>query len=67
MQDLSMSEVLKDPLIRQMLRADKVSLGVFAELLEKAARERGRKFAAVGWEARKSAAVSTGQPYPSAA
>jgi hypothetical protein len=66
MQDLSMSEVLKDPLIRQMLRADKVSLGAFAVLLEKAAQERGRRFAAVDWEAFRSAAASTVQRYPSA-
>lgn len=44
MQDLTMSEVLKDPLIRQVLRADKVSLGAFAMLLEEAARERSRRF-----------------------
>lgn len=60
MQDLSMSEVLKDPLIRQMLRADKVSLGAFAVLLEKAAQERGRRFAVIDWEARRRAAASTG-------
>ncbi|MDL2399493.1 hypothetical protein [Rhizobium mayense] len=33
-----MSEVLRDPMIRQMLRADRVSLSEFAKLLEKAAR-----------------------------
>lgn len=37
MQDMTISEVLRDPLIRQMLRADKVSLGTFAALLENAA------------------------------
>lgn len=46
MHDMTMSEVLKDPLIRQMLRADRVSLGVFAELLENAANQRARGFAA---------------------
>ena len=46
MQDLTMSQVLKDPLIRQMLRADQVSLGEFAMLLEKAAAERARRFSA---------------------
>ncbi|MEY9999104.1 hypothetical protein ABIA18_000902 [Sinorhizobium fredii] len=30
MQEMTMSEVLTDPLIRKMLRADKVSLGAFA-------------------------------------
>jgi hypothetical protein len=46
--DMTMSEVLKDPLIRQMLRADKISLGVFAELLQAAANERARVFAGPG-------------------
>lgn len=54
MQDMTMSEVLKDPLIRQMLRADKVSLGAFAQLLENAANERGRKLAASSWGARRN-------------
>jgi hypothetical protein len=40
-----MSEALKDPLIRLMLRADKVRLGDFAATLERAARERGRQLA----------------------
>ncbi|MDE1995980.1 MAG: hypothetical protein KGI75_26010 [Rhizobiaceae bacterium] len=46
MQDLTMSQVLKDPLIRQMLRADQVSLGEFAMLLEKAAADRARRLSA---------------------
>ncbi|MBZ9791588.1 hypothetical protein K9B32_15885 [Rhizobium sp. 3T7] len=44
MLDLTMSQVLTDPLIRQMLRADGVKLSEFAILLEKAASERGRRF-----------------------
>lgn len=44
MLDLTMSQVLTDPLIRQMLRADGVKLGDFAMLLERAAAERGRRF-----------------------
>ncbi|MCM2294008.1 hypothetical protein NAC44_16910 [Allorhizobium sp. BGMRC 0089] len=38
--DLTISEVLRDPLIRQMLRADGVSLSSFAVLLDDVARER---------------------------
>ena len=34
---LTMSEVLRDPVIRQVLGADGISLGSFAQLLEKAA------------------------------
>jgi hypothetical protein len=48
MHDMTMSEVLKDPLIRQMLRADKISLGVFAELLQTAANKRARSFSVTG-------------------
>ncbi len=44
MQDMTMSEVLKDPLIRQMLRADNMSLGAFAELLESAANDLDRNW-----------------------
>ncbi|MCF1471011.1 MULTISPECIES: hypothetical protein [Rhizobium/Agrobacterium group] len=40
MTDLTMSEVLKDPMIRQLLRADGVSLSAFAVLLDDAARQR---------------------------
>lgn len=35
--DLTMTEVLRDPLIRLVLRADGISLGEFAMLLETAA------------------------------
>lgn len=38
--EVTMSEVLRDPVIRQMLRADRVSLSEFAKLLEKTARAR---------------------------
>jgi len=38
--EMTMSEVLRDPMIRQMLRADRVSLSEFAKLLEKTARGR---------------------------
>lgn len=37
MQDMSISEVLRDPLIRLMLKADGTSLKSFELLLEKAA------------------------------
>lgn len=40
MHEMTTSEMLKDPLIRQMLRADKISLASFAALLDAAARER---------------------------
>jgi hypothetical protein len=43
--EMTMSEILKDPMIRQMLRADKVSLGDFAKLLERTARARNEAFA----------------------
>ncbi|MDQ0454737.1 hypothetical protein [Rhizobium paknamense] len=39
-QDMTISEVLRDPIIRQVLRADGVSLSAFAHLLEDAARQR---------------------------
>ncbi|MBB5574062.1 MULTISPECIES: hypothetical protein [Rhizobium] len=38
--EMTMSEVLRDPMIRQMLRADRVSLSDFATLLKKTARAR---------------------------
>ncbi|MEF0942097.1 hypothetical protein [Rhizobium sp. BR 362] len=38
--EMTMSEVLRDPMIRQMLRADRVSLSEFARLLKKTARAR---------------------------
>jgi hypothetical protein len=44
--DMTMSEMLHDPMIRQMLRADRVSLGEFATLMEAAASARQRSSAA---------------------
>lgn len=41
-QDMTMSEMLRDPMIRQMLRADGVSLSDFAVLLDDAARQSNR-------------------------
>lgn len=38
--DMTMTEVLRDPMIRQMLRADGVSLTDFAVLLDDAAKRR---------------------------
>ena len=46
-QDMTMSEMLHDPLIRQVLRADRVSLGEFASLMDAAARIRNKRIAAV--------------------
>jgi hypothetical protein len=43
--EMTMSEVLRDPMIRQMLRADRVPLGEFAKLLERTARARGEAYA----------------------
>jgi len=40
--DLTMREALKDPLIRLLLRADKITMGEFARILEAAARGRNR-------------------------
>ncbi|PKA43346.1 hypothetical protein [Rhizobium sullae] len=37
MRDMTMSEILSDPLIRQLMRADRVSLDVLATLLRDAA------------------------------
>lgn len=48
MQDLTMSEALKDPLIRLLLRADKVNLGDFAKVLETAANDRNRQLGSKG-------------------
>ncbi|MBB3655595.1 hypothetical protein FHX15_000794 [Rhizobium sp. BK650] len=42
MPEMTSSEMLRDPLIRQMLRADKISLASFAALLDAAARENAR-------------------------
>ncbi len=39
-EDMTMTEVLRDPMIRQMLRADGVALSDFAVLLDDAAKRR---------------------------
>jgi hypothetical protein len=44
--EMTMSEVLRDPMIRLMLRADRVPLGEFAKLLENTARTRDAGYAA---------------------
>ena len=41
--ELTMSEMLRDPMIRLMLRADRVPLRDFARLLEEAAEARNAK------------------------
>lgn len=45
--EMTASDMLRDPLIRQLLRADRISLASFAALLEDAARRN-----AVAFEAR---------------
>jgi len=67
MHELSISEALNDPLIRQMLRADKISLDTFAQLLDKAAKERKRRLAPIGWNASKVEAGFLRQGPPPAA
>ncbi|MBB3590456.1 hypothetical protein FHX08_000800 [Rhizobium sp. BK529] len=42
MHEMTPSEMLRDPLIRQMLHADKVSLASFANLLDTAVRQNAR-------------------------
>jgi len=54
MQDMTMS----DPLIRQMLRADKVSLG---------ATDRGRKLTVTSWAAHRESPNPSGQEHQSVA
>jgi len=44
MNDTAMSEASKDPLIRLLLLADKVSIGEFARILENAARRRKPRY-----------------------
>jgi hypothetical protein len=43
-EDLTVSEVLKDPLIRLVNKADGVKLSDFAALLERAAAKRNQSF-----------------------
>ena len=45
--ELTMSEALRDPMIRLMLRADRIPLGDFARLLEKAASARNETYGSV--------------------
>ena len=44
--DLTIAEVLKDPLIRQVMRADRISVTRMAELLQDAARRQERALSA---------------------
>lgn len=57
-----MSEMLKDPMIRLMLRADRVPLGDFAILLERAASERLRQFSALPMPSKPAAGPTSGYP-----
>ena len=59
MTELTMSEVLKDPLIRLLLRADKISMGEFAQILEAAASRRNRDLSKLGPADRKRVAAQT--------
>ncbi|QWW69957.1 hypothetical protein [Rhizobium sp. WYJ-E13] len=42
MNEMTASEMLRDPLIRQVLRADRISLASFATLLDTASRRQAR-------------------------
>jgi hypothetical protein len=44
--DLTIAEVLKDPLIRQVMRADRISVTRMANLLQEAARRQERALSA---------------------
>lgn len=57
MTELTMSEALKDPLIRLLLRADKISMGEFAQILETAASRRNRDLSRIGPVDRKPVAA----------
>ncbi|MGO4193988.1 hypothetical protein AB4Z13_01325 [Rhizobium sp. YAF28] len=43
MNEMTASDMLRDPLIRQMLRADRISLATFATLLDTATRRQARR------------------------
>lgn len=43
MNEMTASDMLRDPLIRQMLRADKISLASFAALLDAASQRQARR------------------------
>ncbi|MDR7141910.1 hypothetical protein [Rhizobium sp. BE258] len=57
MTELTMSEALKDPLIRLLLRADRISMGEFAQILETAASRRNRDISRLGPADRKQVAA----------
>ncbi|MFK0164055.1 hypothetical protein [Rhizobium sp. NPDC090279] len=44
--DLTITEVLRDPLIRQVMRADRISVARMANLLQDAARKQERALSA---------------------
>jgi len=50
--EMTMSEVLHDPLIRLMLRADRVPLGELAKIMENAARAKNLAFLDAGEQAK---------------
>ncbi|MBW9055584.1 hypothetical protein [Rhizobium mesosinicum] len=45
MNEMTASDMLRDPLIRQMLRADRISLASFAALLDAASQRQARRAA----------------------
>jgi hypothetical protein len=66
MYEMTASEMLRDPLIRQMLRADKISLATFATLLDTEAKRQARhageimlsgNAAAEGWNGKAQSAL----------
>jgi hypothetical protein len=59
MHEMTTSEMLRDPLVRQMLRADKVSLASFASLLDSAARRHAQSSARL-WFGAPNAGSDTG-------
>ncbi|MGO4138478.1 hypothetical protein ACEQ6A_28545 [Rhizobium brockwellii] len=62
MNELTMSEMLKDSMIRLILRADRVPLGDFAILLERAASERLRQFSAMNMPSKLAAGQWSAHP-----
>ncbi|APO78759.1 hypothetical protein AM571_PC01023 (plasmid) [Rhizobium etli 8C-3] len=64
MRDMTISEMLSDPLIRQLLRADRVSLDFFATLLrEAAARVHAQAMKDVSTAARSNDSEASAQPH----
>lgn len=43
MKDMTVAEILADPMIRLLMRADKVSVGSLTQLMERTAKERDLK------------------------